>query len=109
MENLKALIGLAVFALVIASMWKIYLKAGKPGWGCIVPIYNIYLLLKIAGRPTWWLILYLGPLVNFIIHLVVSVDVVKKFGKGAGFGVGFALLPFIFAPILGFGDASYTA
>jgi hypothetical protein len=93
--------------LVIAGVWKTFVKAGKPGWGAIIPFYNIYLLITIAGRPGWWLILYFIPIVNIIIWLIVCIDVAKNFGHGAGFG----LLLWLFAPImylvLGFGDSQY--
>ena len=62
-------------------------KAGKPGWGAIIPFYNIYLIVKVAGRPGWWLILYFIPIVNIIIWLIVCIDVARNFGHGAGFGI----------------------
>ena len=101
------LVYLAVIVLEIAGWWMILAKAGRPGWGAIIPFYNIYLYCKVAGRPGWWLILFLIPIVNIVIAFVVFIDVARKFGKGAGFGVGLTLLSFIFAPILGFGDATY--
>ena len=98
---------LLLIAVIIAGLWKTFVKARRPGWEAIIPIYNIYILLKIAGRPGWWLILFLIPLVNIIVGIIVSVDVAAKFGKGVGFGIGLALLGFVFYPILGFGDAVY--
>jgi hypothetical protein len=103
------LIWLAIVVVVIAGMWKVFTKAGQPGWGVLIPIYNCYLLTQIAGRPGWWVILMLIPIVNFVIAILLSLDIAKKFGKGAGFGIGLLLLGFIFYPILGFGDASYEA
>ncbi len=82
-------------------------KAGEPGWGIIIPIYNIYILTKIAGRPGWWLLLMLIPIVSLIIMIIVMMDIAKAFGRGAGTGLGLAFLPFIFYPILGFGSAQY--
>jgi len=109
-----AIFGFIFFALyallivtVIAGMWKVFTKAGEPGWGAIIPIYNVYLLLKIAGRPGWWLVLFLIPGVNLIIQIIVSVDVARNFGKGIGYGIGLTFLAFIFYPLLGFGDATY--
>jgi len=102
------LVYLAVIVLEIAGWWMILSKAGRPGWGAIIPIYNIYLYCKVAGRPGWWLILFLIPLVNIVIAFIVFIDVAKNFGKGTGFGVGLTLLSFIFAPVLGFGDATYS-
>ncbi len=94
--------------LLIASLWRIFTKAGQPGWAAIVPIYNIYVLLQIVGRPGWWLILYFIPFVSFIVALLVSIDLAKSFGKSAAWGV---ILLFVFNAIgyllLGFGDATY--
>jgi len=101
------IIWLAVVVFVIAGMWLTFTKAGKPGWGAIVPIYNMILLLEIAGKPIWWVILFLIPFVNFVILIIVCIDVAKNFGQGAGFGLGLAFLGFIFYPILGFGSAQY--
>lgn len=101
------IIWLAVVVLMIAALWKVFEKAGEPGWAAIVPIYNLYVMLKIAGRPGWWILLFLIPFVNFIIAIVVAFDVSKRFGKGAGFAIGLILLPFIFYPLLAWGDARY--
>ena len=98
---------LAIIVLVIAGIWKVFTKAGEPGWAAIIPIFNMYILLKIAGRPWWWLLLFIIPLVNIIISAVVSIDVAKSFGKGVLFGVGLWLLSPIFYCILGFGSAQY--
>jgi uncharacterized membrane protein YhaH (DUF805 family) len=101
------LIVLIVGIVVLIGMWKMFTKAGQPGWGCIIPIYNLYLLCKMAGRPGWWVLLMLIPLVNIIIAILIWLDIAKAFGKGAGFAVGLIFLSFIFIPILGFGDATY--
>lgn len=100
-------IALAFWVLMIVAMWKIFTKAGQPGWASIIPFYNVYILLKIAGKPGWWLILFLIPFVNFIMFIIVSLSIAKAFGKGAGFGVGLFLLSFVFYPILAFSDATY--
>ena len=98
---------LAFAILMIAALWKIFSKAGQPGWAAIIPIVNTYFTIKIAGRPWWWLILMLIPFVNFIVWIMLCIDLAKSFGKGAGFGIGLLLLPIIFFPILGFGSAQY--
>lgn len=100
-------IQLALVVLIFAGFWKTFEKAGKPGWGSLVPIYNAVLLLEIAGKPIWWFILFFIPFVNLIVAILVSIEVAKNFGKGTGFGLGLAFLGFIFYPILGFGDAKY--
>jgi hypothetical protein len=102
------LIELAIIIVVIIGWWKMFEKAGKPGWAAIIPIYNLIVLLEIIGKPIWWILLFLIPCVNFIVSILVALDVAKSFGKSAGFGVGLAFLPFIFYPILGFGDARYV-
>ncbi len=96
-----------IIILLIAAMWKVFSKAGQPGWAAIIPIYNIYVLCKVAGRPGWWLLLMLIPFVNIIIAIILNIDIAKNFGKGVGFGIGMIFLPFIFYPILGFGSAQY--
>ncbi|MEY2439250.1 MAG: hypothetical protein QOI34_635 [Verrucomicrobiota bacterium] len=101
------IIGLIVAIIMIAAMWKVFTKAGQPGWGAIIPIVNFYFLCKVAGRPGWWVILMFIPFVNFIIWIILCLDIAKRFGKGAGFGIGLAFLGFIFFPILGFGAATY--
>jgi hypothetical protein len=98
---------LALFVLLVAGMWKVFTKAGQPGWAAIIPIYNVIVLLQVAGRPIWWIILYLIPFVNIVIAIIVNIDIAKRFGKGVGFAIGLVFLPFIFYPILGFGDAQY--
>lgn len=104
-----SLIYLAIVIGVIAGIWKTFVKAGKPGWAAIIPIYNLIVLLEIAKKPIWWFLLMLIPIVNFIIAIIVMIEVAKAFGKGTGFGLGLAFLGFIFFPILGFGDAEYQA
>jgi Family of unknown function (DUF5684) len=101
------IVGLLIALLLIVAMWKVFTKAGQPGWASIIPIYNIYVWCKIVGRPAWWIILLFIPFVNFIIAIILCVDMAKSFGKGAGFGIGLALLGIIFWPILGFGSAQY--
>lgn len=103
------IIYLAIIVLMIASLWRVFSKAGQPGWAAIIPFYNLYVWLKVAGRPGWWFILLLIPLVNVIIGLLVALDLAKAFGKGGVFGFfGLFLFGFIGYPILGFGNAQYV-
>lgn len=98
----------AVIVFEIAALWQVFVKGGRPGWAAIIPFYNYYVLLKVVGRPGWWLILYLIPIVNIVVWLIVAIDLAKSFGKGSGYGVGVFFLAFIFVPILGFGSARYV-
>jgi hypothetical protein len=102
------LVCLAIAVVVVIGMWKVFEKAGQPGWACLIPIFNVYILLKIAGRPAWWLVLFLIPLANIVVGLIVAMDVAKAFGQSAVFGI---VLLFLLAGIgyliLGFGNYQY--
>ena len=98
-----------VILLMIISMWITVQKAGRPGVSQIIPIWNIIELVRIAGKPLWWVILILLiPVVNLVMLIITFHGISKAFGKEAGFTVGMILLPFIFWPILAFGKATYT-
>ena len=101
------LFSLAFIALMIASLWKVFTKAGQPGWASIIPIYNIIVILQIIGKPWWWIIGMIIPLVNFVVFIMLAVELAKVFGKGIGYAIGLILLPFVFYPMLAFGDATY--
>jgi hypothetical protein len=98
---------LAIIVVVIAGMWKAFEKAGQPGWACLIPIYNFYVMIKIAGKPGWWLLMMLIPVVNIVYYIWTINMISKSFGKDEGFTVGLILLGIVFWPILGFGDARY--
>lgn len=102
-----SLIWLAVAIFMIAAMWGVFVKAKRPGWGAIIPFYNTYLTIKIAGRPGWWLVWYFIPIVNIVVHIIVMYDLAKAFGKGAGYTLLLVFLPFIGWPMLAWGDATY--
>ncbi len=93
--------------LVIAGVWKTFVKAGRPGWGAIIPFYNSYLMIKVAGRPGWWLILLFIPIVNIIIWIIIMLDVAKNFGHGVGYGILLLLFAPIMFLVLGFGSDEY--
>jgi|SRR3569833_640221 len=105
-------VGLVIFyvivlGLMIAGWWKIFTKAGKPGWACFIPIYNYIVACEIVGKPVWWFLLMICPCINIIFVIWVLNLICKSFGKSEGFTVGMFLLNPIFACILGFGDAKY--
>ncbi len=87
---------------------RILQKAGQPLWAGFVPFYNIYLALKIVGRPGWWLILFFIPIVVWVVSIILYIDMAKSFGKGTGYGLALFFLSPIFIPILGLGTASYV-
>jgi hypothetical protein len=98
---------LALYAIYGLALYGVFKKAGKPGWAGFVPIYNLIVLLEVVGRPLWWIILYLIPIVNIVILIIVYNDLSKSFGKGVGFTLGLIFLSIIFLLILGFGSATY--
>ncbi|WP_413669854.1 DUF5684 domain-containing protein [Mucilaginibacter sp. Mucisp86] len=98
---------LIIWVIVVIGSWKVYTKAGKPGWASIIPIYNIIVLLEIIGKPIWWIIMLLIPCANIIFGIWMINLLSKSFGKSEGFTIGLIILPFIFYPILGFGSATY--
>ncbi|MCL5036019.1 MAG: DUF5684 domain-containing protein [Chloroflexi bacterium] len=95
--------------LIIAGFWRIFEKAGKPGWASIIPIYNIFVMIEIAGYPWWCFFLYLIPFVNIVILALVFVGLVKRFGKPAWHALLAVLFSFIYLPYLGFSDAQYQS
>ncbi len=111
MDNGGGIVGmivpLIIMAVMIAALWKVFVKAGQPGWASIVPIYNIVVLVQISGKPVWWVILFFIPLANFVAAILISIAIAERFGKSAGYGLGLAFLGFIFYPMLGFSDAQY--
>jgi hypothetical protein len=101
-------VGIALALLTLIACWRVFQKAKKPGWAAIIPIYDAYVLLKIVGRPGWWLLLYLIPVVNAITHIIVSVGLAKAFRKSGAFGFFWLFLfPFVGYWVLGFGQATY--
>jgi hypothetical protein len=100
---------LLVIIFFVACHWRIYTKAGRPGWAAIVPIYSYIVLLDIAGKPWWWLLLMFIPVLNLVLSIVVINELSKRFGYGVGFTLGLIFLPVIFYPILAFGSSEYNA
>lgn len=104
---------IAVYAVIV--MWKIFTKAGQPGWAILVPFYNLYVYTQVVQRPNWWMALYfasivpiLGPIAVLVVSIMDNVRMAKVFGKSTGFGVGLIFLGIIFQSILAFGDAKYV-
>lgn len=102
------IIGLAAAVIEIVALWYVFVKAGEPGWAVLIPIYNFLIMIKIAGKPWWFIFLMLLPIVNIVIAIMILHGISKGFGKDAGFTVGLLFLSCIFFPILGFGKSQYT-
>jgi hypothetical protein len=95
------------YAITVIPYWVIFTKAGLPGWPAVIPIYSFFVLLKVVGRPWWWFVLLLIPLVGFVIYIIITNDLSKSFGHGAGFTLGLLFLSLIFYYILAFGSSTY--
>jgi hypothetical protein len=98
---------LAMLVVGIAAMWRVFEKAGQPGWASLIPIYNLYIMTRIGGKPGWWVLLFLVPFLNIVFLIWLYNMISKSFGKDEGFTIGLSILGFIFWPILGFGSARY--
>jgi hypothetical protein len=105
--SIELLLVLIIPIVAIAGMWKTFTKANQPGWGAIIPIYNVYLMLKIGNNEWWWLLVFFIPLVNLYAAYKTVAGVSRAFGQGIGFALGLWFLGFIFFPLLGFGSYSY--
>ena len=88
-------------------MWHVFKKARKNPWIALIPIVNFIILLEIAEKPKSWIIALFFPILNYVIYFMVYIELAKRFEKSTGFGVGMVLLPFIFLPMLAFGDAQF--
>jgi hypothetical protein len=95
------------YVLVAIPYYAIFTKAGQPGWAGFVPVYNWVVLFRVIGRPGWWVLLFLIPIVNVVVWIIAMLELAQSFGKGGWFTVGLILLNWVFLLILGFGDAVY--
>lgn len=102
------IISLVVCVVLLAGLWKLFVKAGKPGWAAIVPFYNMYCMYQISFGKGWLFLLIFVPVVGFVFGIMMCFKLAKAFGKGTGFGFGLLFLSPIFMCILGFGDAEYV-
>jgi hypothetical protein len=101
------LISLALTVIVVVAWWKVFVKAGQPGWACLIPFYNIIVELRIIGKPWWWLLLLFVPFVNIVIAIIMMLELSKVFGHGVGFGLGLIFLSLFFMIYLGFSSDRY--
>lgn len=95
------------FVIPIIASWMVYEKAGRHGWSALIPFHSTIRLFEIAGKPGWWMFLYLVPFLNIFVHAKMLIGLSKNFGHGVGFAIGLWFLPFVFYPILGFGKSEY--
>ena len=105
--SVSMLFSLAVTVLVLVAQCKLFVKAGKPGWACLIPFYNMYCLYDIAMGSGWLFLLQFVPCVNFVMMIMLYIKLAKAYGKGTGFGIGLIFLSPIFLMILAFSNAEY--
>ena len=104
-----SIFGLVIYVIVVVALWRVFAKAGWPGILAIIPIVNMFILVKIAGYSTWLGLLYFIPIANLVLAIIVAIKVGERFGKGGAFSFFLLFLfPFIGYLILGFGDARYA-
>ena len=103
-----SVVWLVVVVAMIAALWKVFQKAGRPGWAALIPIYNTITMLRVTGRSGWWFLGFMVPLLNIFVAIRLVFDLAKVFGRGIGFGFGLLFLFPIFVLILAFGDAQYV-
>lgn len=108
MAVLYGVVWLAIVVVVLAGYWRVFAKAGRPGWACLIPIYNVVTLLHITGRSGWWILGMCVPLLNLFVVIRLVFELAGAFGRGIGFGIGLLLLSPIFVPVLGFGGSQYV-
>jgi hypothetical protein len=116
-RNLPIFILGAIFAIVciivaITAEWKLFEKAGRPGWAAIVPLYNSWVLFEISGKPGWWVLIglipYLGWLILFVLTIIAMIELARRFDQSTMFAiVGLVIFQVVGFLILGFGDAEY--
>jgi len=107
LELIGGLLGLALTVAAVAGYWKALAKAGEPGWAALVPVYNLWVLVRASGNSWLWFVACLVPVVNFVAVAKVFVDFAGQFGRGVVFGIATWLVPFVMMPVLGFGDYHY--
>ncbi|MDA8274886.1 MAG: DUF5684 domain-containing protein [Actinomycetota bacterium] len=103
--NLTLTIGFV--ALEVIGLWGVFAKSGRPGWWALVPVFDLFVLLRVVGRPWWLAVLFFVPVVDVVVAIVVFHALAKSFGKGVAYTVGLLVLGFVFVPVLGFGSAEY--
>jgi hypothetical protein len=107
-SQLAALLFLAaVSVLFFAAFWRILSKAGEAGWKSLIPVYNLFTLLKVSGKPGWWVVPLLLPILSIPFLILLAIGLSRSFGKGGWFAAGLALIPWVFFPVLGFSSDAY--
>jgi hypothetical protein len=108
MSPIWIVVWLVLTVALVVAVWKIFVKAGQPGWASLIPLYNTIVLLRITGKSGWWVLGLMVPFLNFFVLVRLVFNLATVFGRGMGFGFGLLFLSPIFILILAFGDAQYV-
>ncbi|MCK5840769.1 MAG: signal peptidase I [Candidatus Sabulitectum sp.] len=106
--TVSILFNLAVMAFLVMAQWKLFVKAGEEGWIALIPIYNAVVMMKIAGKPGWWVLLLFVPFANIVVAILMNIGLARNFGRSDGFAIGLIFFPYIFLAVLGFGESKYS-
>lgn len=106
-STIDIVISVAISIVLLVGMWKMFAKAGEPGWASIIPFYNLYVLFKITWGKGAKFLLLLIPIYNIVVFIKTELKLAKAFGKDTGFAIGLIFFSPIFYAILGFSDAQY--
>ncbi len=100
---------LIFFLACVAGMYGVFQKAGQPGWKMLIPVYNLYIWVKIAGKPMWWIVFLLVPYINIFMIMLLFVELLKGFNRDTiGAQVLCILFPFAYLPFIGFNKDTFT-
>jgi hypothetical protein len=108
MGSANGIVMLLLAIVMIVACCKVFEKAGVAWWKALIPIYSWFVMVIIAGKPWWWGLLILIPIVNIVIYFMINIALAKRFGQGVAFGLGLALVGFVFLPLLAFGKYEYS-
>lgn len=100
-------ISVLVCLLILSATWRIFTKAGRPGWYALIPVYNVYVMLQIVKKPTWLTLLFFIPYLQLIPQIIISIELGKAFGKSAAFSTIFILILPLGYFIIAFDDSKY--
>lgn len=96
------IISLVIAVFMVVSLWRLFAKAGKPGWASIVPFYNYIVMLEIAGKPIWWFAMFFVPFADIVFAIMTLFAFVKAYGRSDGFAVLSIFFPFVTYPMMAF-------
>jgi len=89
------------------GVYKLFEKAGEAGWKAFVPIYSDVVWIKLIGKPIWWVVMTLIPILRTLIKVSMDIELAKAYGKQSfGAQAQAVLIPFIFYPRIGFDEAT---